>query len=523
MRSAISRLFSRLGAWLGAPRLAALFGPAQQGSIIRRALLGCTVTLVAFMVVTALVSFLVGYEAARERQDRVLKEVVGILSRDIVHQRYRDQIEQLTRGGFYGPGSTLGESVEASNAEVLTMDDSTFEDSFELDDDNPSAVVNAGETVLVRMLHKRGRAMSVTFSESYWDGAHTVEIFGEKYRIFLRTLSDGTHVAAGQLLTERNRAILFGALTSAAPILVLAPVMLLVLLLVLWRALRPLKNVAGELESRRAEDLKPIDGRGAPLEVRHLVEAVNGLLERVSELRRREARFVADAAHELRSPMTALSLQVDRLSQMKLAPEVRERVEDIKAAIARTTNLVTQLLALKRAQAQGETPAAPACAGCLKVISSVAADLYWAAEERQQALNVEGLESAEGAQLAVAMPESDFAALVRNLVQNAVNYTPRGGSVQVCVRAGETVVELEVSDTGPGIAPAERERVFDPFYRILGSEAQGTGLGLAICKTVVECASGTIALDWAHPEAPEGSRGLRVTVRLPRAQPGAGR
>ena len=183
-----------------------------KGSIIRRAVIGCTATLAVFLIITALASFAAGYDAAKTRQDRVLKEVVGMLSRDIVHQHYRDKIVELTRGGFYGPGSSLGESVEASNAEVLTMDDSMFEDSFELDDDNPGAVVEAGETVLVRMLHKRGRAISVAFDKPYWDGAHTVEIFGEPYRIFLRTLSDGTHVAAGQLLTERKpRHSLFGA------------------------------------------------------------------------------------------------------------------------------------------------------------------------------------------------------------------------------------------------------------------------------------------------------------------------
>ncbi len=489
-----------------------------KGSIIRRAVIGCTATLAVFLIITALASFAAGYDAAKTRQDRVLKEVVGMLSRDIVHQRYRDKIVELTRGGFYGPGSSLGESVEASNAEVLTMDDSMFEDSFELDDDNPGAVVEAGETVLVRMLHKRGRAVSVAFDKPYWDGAHTVEIFGEPYRIFLRTLSDGTHVAAGQLLTERNRAILFSALTSAAPILVLAPVMLLVLLIVLWKALKPLKNLADELASRRAEDLKPIDSRGAPLEVRNLVEATNGLLERVGELRRREARFVADAAHELRSPMTALSLQVDRLSQMPLSDDLHRRVEDIKEAIARTTNLVTQLLALKRAQAQSESGASSelASAGCLKVVSSILADLYWAADAKKITLDVEGLDGPQAEILAVAMNENDFGALVRNLVQNAINYTPEEGAVAVRVEpeADGSHVVIKVVDNGPGIAPAERQRVFDPFYRILGNKAQGTGLGLAICKTVVERAGGVITLDWADAA---NEKGLLVTVRLPRA------
>lgn len=487
---------------------------AHSSSIIRRVVVGCSAVLIVFTVITALGSFAVGYEAAKSRQDRVLKEVVGILSRDIVQERYRDKIVELTRGGFYGPGSMLGESVEASNAEVLTMDDSVFEDSFELDDDSPRAMVQAGDTVLVRMLHKRGRAMSVTFDRPYWDGAHTVELFGKPYRIFLRTLSDGTHVAAGQLLTERNRAILFSALTSAAPILILAPVMLLVLLFVLWKALRPLKKLAGELDERRAEDLNPINTKGVPEEVRRLVEATNGLLERVGELRRREARFVADAAHELRSPMTALSLQVDRLSEMPLSDDVKARVQDIKNAIERTTNLVTQLLALKRAQAQGEESLHPnEGAECLKVISTVIADLYWVAEQKQISLNVEGLEASDADQLRADIREADLAAIVRNLVHNAVNYTQQGGSVCVRVENTPDKVRICVADTGPGIAPDERERVFDPFYRILGSSAPGTGLGLAICRAIVDKAAGSISLDWADPDK---QRGLLATVELPR-------
>ena len=114
------------------------------------------------------------------------------------------------------------------------------------------------------------------------------------------------------------------------------------------------------------------------------------------------------------------------------------------------------------------------------------------------------------------MNENDFGALVRNLVQNAINYTPEEGAVAVRVEpeADGSHVVIKVVDNGPGIAPAERQRVFDPFYRILGNKAQGTGLGLAICKTVVERAGGVITLDWADAA---NEKGLLVTVRLPRA------
>ena len=147
------------------------------------------------------------------------------------------------------------------------------------------------------------------------------------------------------------------------------------------------------------------------------------------------------------------------------------------------------------------------------MISTVIADLYWVAEQKQISLNVEGLEASDADQLRADIREADLAAIVRNLVHNAVNYTQQGGSVCVRVENTPDKVRICVADTGPGIAPDERERVFDPFYRILGSSAPGTGLGLAICRAIVDKAAGSISLDWADPDK---QRGLLATVELPR-------
>ncbi|MDO4936828.1 MAG: histidine kinase dimerization/phospho-acceptor domain-containing protein [Sutterellaceae bacterium] len=386
--------------------------PSQNPSLVRRALVWCSATLAGFCVVTAIGSFAIGYERATEVQDDVLKEVVGILSRDVVQQKYKDRIKELTTGGFYGPGSKFGTSIEASDQAALTMDDDTFEDSYELDDDHHSAMVNAGETVLVRLLHKRGRAVGVTFNQSYTDGAHTVNIFNEPHRIYLRTLKDGTHVAAGQRLKERNNAILASALTSAAPILILAPVMLLVLLFALWRALKPLQKFEDEVNARKGDDLTPLETAGIPREVQAMVQAVNRLLSRVSDLRRREARFVADAAHELRTPMTVLNLQVERLSDMDLTPEVRDKVEELKRALERATNMISQMLALKRAQAQEEAVVGQHKANCLQTVTGVLEDLYWVAQQKNIALDVEGFDSAGFETVDVQLRSDDVATLV---------------------------------------------------------------------------------------------------------------
>lgn len=482
-------------------------------SLLRRAARWCALTLGVFLLITAAISFGIGYEQAKDRQDDTLKEVVGMLSRDIVQQRQRDKIEELTIGGFYGPGSEKGDKLPTA----LTMDGDQFEDRFQLDDDSLDAVVKPGETVLVRMLHKKGRAISVTFREAYSNGAHTVDINGESYRVYIRTLADGTHVAAAQRLSERNEGILTAALMSASPILILAPVILIVLVFVLWQTLKPVQRLVSEIQARKADELSALHFDDVPEEIERIVKAVNGLLARVDELRGRESRFVADAAHELRSPVTALSLQVDRLSQMPLPENSAKTVRDVRAGIARLSNLIAQLLTLKRVQAGREASGGEGQAfdvSCLKVVTAVMEDIYPEAEQKRIAMEVTGFED-ESAQAARAkLPESSLFCLLRNLVHNAVNYVPEGESVTIGFAQKGERLTLTVADTGPGIAEAERERVFDPFYRVLGTTQTGTGLGLAICKTIAERYGCTIALEWTNKAA---QKGLMVRVELPAA------
>lgn len=486
----------------------------NKDSLLGRVALWCAGTLAAFTLVTAAASFAVGYEQAKERQDDLLKEIVGMLSRDIVQQRQRDKIAELTYGGFYGPGSEKGDKLPQYGA--LTMDDDLFEDRFQLDDDSKEAEVRAGETVLVRMLHKKGRAIAVTFEKTYDNGAHTAEFAGDRYRFYLRTLSDGTHVAAAQRLSERNEEIFMRALASAAPILLLSPVMLVVLVLVLRHGLKPVQRLVLEIDRRKADDLRALDVQGMPQEIERIMAAVNGLFARVEELRGRESRFVADAAHELRSPVTALSLQVDRLGEMPMSESVQGAVQDIRAGVTRLSELISQLLTFKRMQAAGETleSARELRAHCLKAVTSVLEDIYWEAEQKNVAVSVTGFDDSAVADAHAALPEASLLCLVRNLVQNGVKYVPAGGEVVISGEVDRQRVRLRIADTGPGIAENERDRVFDPFYRVLGTQQTGTGLGLAICKAVAERYGCTIKLDWTDARK---KTGLTVTVDMPRA------
>lgn len=488
----------------------------EKNSLIRRSLLWCSATLAVFLVVACTVSFFAAWERAEDEQDHTLKQVVGLISRDVVAGRM-DMGEVLPPepvGGFYGPGASGYDPSKPSIA-ALTMDDDDFEDRYEADDDNGNAVLVAGQPVTVRLLHGRGRALTTTFTRTYEDGAHTAELFGQPYRIYFRTLSDGTHVAAAQNLEERNETVLFTALVSTAPLLMLAPVMLLILGFVLWKSLRPLKTFAQGINARKPEDLSEIRTEGIPQEIKPSVEAMNRLLARVQALREREARFTADAAHELRSPMTALSLQAERLAACKMSKDVRDRVTSLQNGISRATDLITQLLALKRAQAaDGTQSAAPARAGCLTVIASVMEELYWAADEKSIDFEAEGLDTPSADKFTAAVGESDLFTMVRNLVQNAVKYTPENGTVKVSVTDAADCIRICVADSGPGVAPEERGRIFDPFYRILGSKETGTGLGLSIVKTIAQRTSTEISLDWTDAVK---KTGLTVTLTLKKA------
>jgi len=239
--------------------------------------------------------------------------------------------------------------------------------------------------------------------------------------------------------------------------------------------------------------------------VRPFVRAINRLLGRVAQDLERQRRFVADAAHELRSPLTALSLQAERLQQAPMSDTAQQRLAELRQGIQRGRALLEQLLSLARAQQPGETPAA--AVSVQGVFRSVLQELMPLAQARQIDLGVVGAQDAQ-----VAVSALDLRTLVKNLVDNAIRYTPVGGRVDLSVGQLAGAVVLCVEDTGPGIAPAERERVFDAFYRTVGTEPAGSGLGLSIVQAIAQRVGARVSLAWSDDAA---QRGLKVQVLLP--------
>jgi two-component system OmpR family sensor kinase len=318
----------------------------------------------------------------------------------------------------------------------------------------------------------------------------------------------GLTIQVAQPLAARGHLALAAAWRTLIPFLVALPLMGLLIWRLVGRELRFLESTAQAVARRTPEALEPIADEAVPEEIQPLVAALNGLLGRLGHALSQQRHFISDAAHELRTPLTALRLQL-QLAERAQAPGDREKAYGmLREGIARATRVVEQLLALAR-----QDPEAPveerAAVDLAELAKSVAHAQAASAEARGLSLGVQG-----GA--AFARGDADaLRTLLENLVDNAIRYTPAG---RVTIRTGHGGGEafLEVEDTGPGIPPAERPRVFDRFYRGESAAAGGSGLGLAIVRRIAERHRGRVEL-----LDPLEGRGLRVRLTL-RAAPQEG-
>jgi two-component system OmpR family sensor kinase len=288
------------------------------------------------------------------------------------------------------------------------------------------------------------------------------------------------------------------------PFLILLPVLLLVVGDLVRKLFRPIAKLCAEIDQRAEQELHPIDERHLLSEVRPFVVAINRLLNRVQLSMETQRRFVADAAHELRSPMTALSLQAERMASTEMSGAARERLLPLRQGIERGRKLIDQLLTLASAQSQTNLPTS---AISVHTIYRRVLEVLPLAEFKHIDIGVEGTQDVH-----VLINEIDLTTLVKNLVDNAIRYTPPGGRIDLSVIADHGQALLQVRDNGPDIAVEEQERVFDPFYRCLGSDEIGLGLGLSIVKAIVERTGARVRLEFTDKVQ---GRGLCVTVGLP--------
>ena len=380
----------------------------------------------------------------------------------------------------------------------------------------PAAGVQAGDDIVIRIWNRVG----VFVYSSHPDvplparaelGLSTVATARGNWRVFAAIIDDNLLEVAQPV---RVRAALAAAVAfrTVLPLLLLLPILALLLWWVVGRGLAPLRRVAGEVATRRPEDLGRLSEDALPQEIAPLVSSLNALLDDLARSRDAQRAFIADAAHALRTPLTALQLQL-QVAEREHDPAARATaLAALHGGLVRASRLVEQLLSLARSERNEAAESVMTSVELVALARDVVAAHAPLAHEKGIDL---GVASSAAEQAFVVEGDRDaLHTLASNLVDNALRYTPRGGRVDVDVARDAQGIDLSVVDDGPGIAADERERVFDRFHRgdaARGAgDTRGSGLGLAIVRRIAARHGARVDLDASHD-----GRGLTVRVHFP--------
>ncbi len=365
--------------------------------------------------------------------------------------------------------------------------------------------------VVVQIWNLRGERLYLSHPESQLPeqaelGFADVKSPQGEWRIYSALFQDVVIQVAQPMRVRRELAAAV-ALRTVMPLLVMLPVLGILIWFTVGHGMRPVRRVAREVGQRSPQALDALREEGLPEEVRPLVFALNGLLARLARALASQRDFIADAAHELRSPLTALQLQVQLAERARTDEERQAALEALRSGLARTAHLVEQLLALARAEPEA-SPAVTEIVDLAELARDVIAERTPIALAHRIDL---GLVHSGSAQI-----EGDLEALrvmLRNLIDNALHYGPQDTRIDVSVAEEGTECVLQVCDAGPGIPLTERDRVFDRFYRSTEARGPGSGLGLAIVRNIAIRHGSRITLS----DRPDGHSGLLVVVRFRRA------
>ena len=451
--------------------------PGRRGSIRRRLLLFLIPSLLFLVVGASAITYFVALHVATSAYDRALLDPALDMAANITVD---------------ATGPRLAMIKQAQDALLYDSEDTLV---FQIR--APDGAVVAGD-------HALGLPPNLApgqrqFFDSRYDD--------QPVRVVAVRSDNSFYVQVAETLHKRNRVIWEILAAGLLPVIFIALATLGLAWTGVAHGLAPLGSVRAQLLGRSAHELHPLDEQAAPSEIAPAIEALNRLLARLRESNEMQQRFLANAAHQLRTPLAGLQMHLELLLRRDLPDEVRKEITGMHTATVRASHLANQLLALAKAEAT---------AGDAIRTSSV--DLYAVADlaahewvQRAIARDIDLgflLEHANIAGDPVLLSE-----LLDNLLDNALRYTPRGGSVTVRCGPDSGRSFLSVEDTGPGIPPSAHGRVFERFYRIQGTPGDGTGLGLAIVKEVAQRHGASLSI-----ESPDGHSGTRVVVRFP--QPG---
>ena len=403
--------------------------------------------------------------------------------------------------------NVLGETEALFDYQLQQMALS-LRDQGQIDSSEASTLADQQLDVVIQIWTVDGRSIYASRAHSSLParallGLATLVVEGRAWRTYSVATRDRV-IQVAQPVEIRQRLAAHAAWRSVLPLLLMTPLAAFAIWWLAARNLAPLERLAGEVRSRDASSLAPVPTDALPDEVAPLAQALNALLDRLKGSMDTQRAFVADAAHELRSPLTALKLQLRLLQHAGDDAARATAVAGIAAGIDRAARLIEQMLTLARSE-PGAVPLAFEPVDLAELARETLAAMHPFALDRGSELVLDAEQA-----VTVDGDRASLTALVRNLVDNALRHSPPKTRVDVRVWDDGGAPSLRVDDAGPGIAEAERSRVFDRFYRRDPGREEGTGLGLAIVRTVSDRHSAALTLD----AAPAG--GLRVVVRFPR-------
>ncbi len=365
----------------------------------------------------------------------------------------------------------------------------------------------AGNANLGRPVAYRGGRIDPIVSNGERDGEKTRNVS----LIFFNPDSDTLYQLYMSETIHQRQELIRGILAN-----IVIPQLLLILIAVaaVWFALKqglaPLERLRRKVKDRKRDDLSRIDSDEAPEEVRPLIDAVNGLLDRLQLAMQAQKRFVADAAHQLRTPIAGLKTQAELALRTDDPEQKQQALEHILTSTRHGMRLVNQLMALARNEPGGQDTENFVPIRLNQLAQECTANWIQMALEKNIDLGFDSSPAAEE----VMGDATSLTEMLNNLIDNAIRYTPKGGHITVGISTSQQSTVLSVEDNGPGIDPQHRERVFERFYRVLGSGQSGSGLGLAIVAEVAKRHQATLRLD-----AGSSDKGTIISVRFPRRAP----
>lgn len=355
---------------------------------------------------------------------------------------------------------------------------------------------------LIQRSSNSGTTPITAFEEGYRD-----ENFGDyRWRVFGRLdEAQGRWIFVAERIDIRTELADSLVLRAVVPVVVSLPIIALIVWLVVGNGLSLIKKLAVELRNKKADDLSRLTTSNPPVELAPVVDAINDLLRRLNDSVVRERRFSSDAAHELRTPLSAIKVHVHNLRRE--LPDHSEELKTLDRDLARLSHLIEQIMLLYRTTPE-HYQAKMQSINLHSLAQSVIGELYADIEARQQSISLDGTSQT------ITGDHDSLVILLGNLILNASKYSPDGASIRVHVERTELGICLGVEDTGPGIPLAEISRVFDRFYRVGGdrhnSTVEGCGLGLSIVKHIADLHHANIVL-----ENNADSPGLTVNVMFP--------